>query len=73
MTIEQLRNIHEAQPFRPFSIHLADGRVLHVPHWDFLSHSPAGRTLIVYHPDESFSVVDLLLVTELEVDAPQSR
>ncbi len=25
MTIEQIRSIYEAQPFRPFVIHLADG------------------------------------------------
>jgi hypothetical protein len=67
MTIEQLRNIHQAQPFRPFTIHLTDGRQLHVPHNEFLSHSPSGHTIIVYQADDSFSVLDLLLVTELEV------
>jgi len=68
MTINQLRAIWLATPFRRFTIHLADGRTLEVPHREFLSHSPGGRTVIVYHGDESFSVIDLLLVTELEVD-----
>jgi hypothetical protein len=67
MTIEQLRTIHQATPFQPFTIHLADGRSLNVPHREFLSHSPSGRTVIVFGDDDSFSVVDLLLVTELEV------
>jgi hypothetical protein len=67
MTIEQLRAVYQAQPFRPFTLHLADGDKLHVPHADFLSHSPNGRTLIVYAEDDSFSIVDLLLVTRLEV------
>ena len=67
MTIEQLRNVYRAAPFQPFTIHLADGRALHVPHRDFLSHSPSGRIVIVYHPDDSFSIVDLLLVTEIEI------
>jgi hypothetical protein len=67
MTIEQLRRIHEARPFQPFTIHLADGRSLEVPHTEFLSHSPSGRTIIVYHGDDDFSIIDLLLVTELEV------
>ncbi len=70
MTIEQLRNLHRASPFRPFSIRLADGRAYDVPHPDFLSHSPSGRTVIVYQPDESFGVIDLLLVTDLAVGAP---
>jgi hypothetical protein len=69
MTAEQLRGMREAHPFRPFTIHLADGRSFKIPHRDFLSQSPGGRTIIVYHSDESFSVVDLLLVTELEVQA----
>ncbi|NIL98185.1 MAG: hypothetical protein GTO53_10195 [Planctomycetales bacterium] len=67
MTIEQLKPVYQAQPFRSFTLHLADGDKLHVPHADFLSHSPQGRTLIVYAEDDSFSIVDLLLVTRLEV------
>ena len=71
MTIEQLRNVHRAQPFQPFTIHLADGRKFLVPHPDFLSHSPTGRTIIVHSVDDSFSILDLLLVTELEVHSGQ--
>jgi len=67
MTAEQLRAMRESSPFRPFTMHLADGRSLNVPHRDFVSQSPGGRTIIVYRSDESFSVVDLYLVTELEV------
>jgi hypothetical protein len=70
MTAEQLRGMREANPFRPFTLHLADGRALTVPHRDFVSQSPGGRTIIVYRSDEAFSVVDLYLVTELEVQAP---
>jgi len=73
MTIEQLRNVHRAQPFQPFTIHLADGRKFLVPHPDFLSHSPTGRTIIVYQTNESFSILDLLLVTELEVHSAQDQ
>jgi len=70
MTAEQLRAMREANPFRPFTIHLADGRTLAVPHRDFVSLSPSGRIIIVYQPNDAFSVVDLYLVTELEVQAP---
>ncbi len=67
MTIEQLRTMHHATPFRPFRMHLADGRQIDVPHRDFMSYSPTGRTVIVHLPDDTFSVIDLLLVTELKV------
>ena len=70
MTIEQLRSVMEAQPFRPFTIHMADGRTFQVTHSEFLSHSPSWRTVIVHRPDESFSILDLLLMTEVRVDSP---
>ncbi len=68
MTIEQLRKLHQAQPFRPFNIHLADGTVYNVSHREFLSQTPSGRTIIVTHPDDTASFIDLLLVTELKVN-----
>jgi len=69
MTAEQLRTMREAHPFRPFTIRLADGRAFSVPHRDFVSQSPGGRTIIVYGSNESFSILDLLLVTELKVQS----
>ena len=67
MTVEQLRKIHQARPFQPFTLKLADGNQIEVRHPEFLAHSPSGRTVIVTTPDESFEVVDLLLVTSIEV------
>ncbi|MGE3808356.1 MAG: hypothetical protein AB7K24_27150 [Gemmataceae bacterium] len=67
MAAADFRTLREATPFRPFTIHLADGRRLEVPHRDFASQSPSGRIIIVYRPDDTFSIVDSMLVTELEV------
>jgi hypothetical protein len=39
-----------------------------VPHPDFLFVSPSGRTAIVYQEDDNFSILDLLLLTEIEMD-----
>ena len=55
------------QPFRAFTIRMADGRAFEVPHRDFVAMSPTGRTVIVYQENENFSVLDLLLMTELHV------
>ncbi len=68
MTGEQLRSLRDAHPFVPFTIRLADGRTHHIGHRDFLLVPPVGRTAIVYHPDETFSVINILLVTELTTD-----
>ena len=67
MTIEQVRRLYDARPFKPFVIHLADGRRIRVEHPEFMASAPSGRTIIVYQPDDSFNVIDLLLVTDLEV------
>jgi len=72
MTIEQFRTVHQARPFRPFTIRMADGRALYVAHSEFLSHSASGRTAVVHHADETFSIIDLLLVNEVEVHGPAS-
>lgn len=67
MTVEQFRQLWRSEPFRPFMIHLADGRQVPVRHREFALPSPSGRTVIVYQPDDSFNIIDLLLVTDLDV------
>ena len=67
MTIEQLRATYNAQPFRPFVIHLADGREIPVKHREFILTVPSGRTVVVCQPDDTLNIVDLLLVTDLEL------
>jgi hypothetical protein len=67
MTAEQFRNTLHLQPFRAFTIRMADGRAFEVARRDFVAMSPTGRTIIVYHNDEKFSVLDLLLMSELQV------
>ena len=67
MTVEQLRTLSNAQPFRPFAIHLADGREIAVQHPEFIMTVPSGRTVVVAQPDDTLNIVDLLLVTDLEI------
>jgi len=67
MTIEQVRNLYNSQPFRSFAFHLADGRAIPVLHREFMMMSPSGRTVYVTQPDESLNIIDLLLVTDLEL------
>ena len=73
MTVEQFRNTLRQQAFRPFTIRMADGRSFDVAHPDFLAHSPSGRTVIVFQPDDSYSILDLLLMSELELTAGNGR
>jgi hypothetical protein len=67
MTIEKIRQLYDIEPFQPFVMHLADGREIAVTHREWLASAPSGRTVIVFKLDDSFNMVDLLLVTDLEV------
>jgi hypothetical protein len=73
MTTEQFRSTHQLRPFRPFTIRMADGRTFEVPHPDFAAQSPSGCTVIVFQEDDSYSVLDLLLMTELDVHSSNGR
>jgi hypothetical protein len=67
MTTEQFRAMLHHQPFRPFVIRMADGRSFEVAHRDYVAMSPTGRTVILYQDNEDFSVLDMLLMSELQV------
>ncbi len=67
MTVEQMRAAYQAQPFRPFVIHVADGRAIPVNHREFIMTVPSGRTVVVAQPDDTLNIIDLLLVTDLEM------
>ena len=65
MTTDQLRSFINARPFRPFVIHTADGRAIDVNHPEWVAYA-GGRVALVANPDDTFEVVDLLLVPSLE-------
>jgi hypothetical protein len=67
MTIEKLKELYDTQPFKPFVIHLADGREIPVRHRHFIMAAPSGRTIVVMQPDDSMNIIDLLLVTDVEL------
>ena len=43
-----------------------------VSHPDFVMVSPTGRTAIIFEPDDSYSVVDLMLMNEFDVPPPKA-
>jgi hypothetical protein len=73
MTIEQFDKLHKARPFRPFYVHLADGRSYKVEHPEFAGRTKGGRTILISDTDEdAFDVIDLLLVTAIGYTKPRS-
>ncbi|MGL4555211.1 MAG: hypothetical protein ACRC33_28930 [Gemmataceae bacterium] len=67
MTSQELRAALHAVPFRPFTVHMADGRSFEVRHHDFLLVGPNGRTAFAFSPSGvDFSILDVMLMTEIE-------
>jgi len=67
MTVEKLRNLLNASPFRPFSVHVPSGHAVSVPARDFAAVSPSGRTLVVLGENESETVLDIMLIERVEL------
>jgi hypothetical protein len=67
MKISELQKLYDAEPFRPFLIHMADGRKIPVKHREFMALSPSGRTAYVYQMNDDSDVIDVALVTSLEL------
>jgi hypothetical protein len=66
MTADQLRQLHQRRPFEPLRLHLADGRSLAVDHPEFLAFA-GGRTVFLGMPDELFHILDVLMITGVEI------
>ena len=73
MKIDEIRKLLHANPFQPFTIHVADGDRIPVKHEDFVALAPTGRQMIVYLSNGDYQVVDVPLVTRLEVRGNGSR
>ena len=67
MTINEVRTLLRAEPFHPFVLRLADGRTVPASHPEVIAAAPSARSLVVYQSDDSFDVINLRLVTALEV------
>lgn len=72
MNAEHPHKVHRARPFRPFTLHIAAGRAMSVPHPEFLAQFPTGPAVIVTQPNDDYEVIDSLLVSSIEVRKNQS-
>ena len=70
MDIQGIREALRREPFEPFSIRLADGRSLPVPRPDFVALGP--RRIVVVAEDNSWSVIEPLLVDSLDSNGNRS-
>lgn len=67
MTTEQIRAVMAKKPFQPFSLKLADGSRVRVKSPEFMYVFPSGRTILVATGQEAHEIIDVLMVTSIEV------
>jgi len=73
MTSDQLRRHLEAVPFQAFRVHMPNGRYADVPHPDFMHVFPGGRFASVVHPDDTMEVIDVFLITSIQIRPSKAR
>ncbi|MEA3211274.1 MAG: hypothetical protein QOE70_4331 [Chthoniobacter sp.] len=75
MNAETIKDLLEASPFVPFTVHLPGRPPVLVPHPDFAFIAPFGRAMLVYREDGLRSTwLDIPLITQIEpVDKPGRR
>jgi hypothetical protein len=65
MTSPWLTRFVRQQPFEPFTMVVADGRELHVPHPEHASLGDFATTLIYMHPTGQIEVVDAAMIVSI--------
>lgn len=58
-----------AQPFIPFTVHVADGREYRIPTPDHAHVSPKGGRVSIYTDDEREFILPALLISEVALDS----
>jgi hypothetical protein len=64
---QRIRNLLHATPFRPFTIHMADGKTYLVDHPDFVLAAPDLPNIHIEEPDGTLHTLSALLVTGVEI------
>ncbi len=72
MTVNKLKEVYDLEPFRPFTLRLADGRAIPVLHREFMMAAPSGQVVVVMQPDDTMNIIDLNLVTDIKLKVRRS-
>jgi hypothetical protein len=67
MTVDQVREFHNAVPFQPFVITLTDGRSIGVEDADRIAMTPSGHTIAVVVGKKALELFELSRVTGLKL------
>lgn len=70
MSADELRQLLRVSVFRPFTV-FVNGHSFLISHPEFAALDPGGRTLIVFHKEDSaFEILDVPLIARAQVHEP---
>jgi hypothetical protein len=73
MIADDIRTLLNAQPFQPFTLYMASEKAYTVPHPEFASLSPRGRTLILWRQKGGYDQLDVQLIARVEVQSSPGK
>jgi hypothetical protein len=63
---DEIRQLQQARPFEPYTIHTSDGKTLRVKHPDYLFISPGNHVVYVFKNETLRDVVAIPNITRIE-------
>lgn len=73
MIADEIRDLQRANPWEPYTIHLSDGKALHVKHPDYCFLTPGNETLYVYSTETAREIIATRNVTRVVPGARKTR
>jgi hypothetical protein len=67
MTPRVVQKAMAQKPFRPFSVRLTDGELVEIKGEHTAAVHPKGKTMIVFEADGGYRIIDLALITGLQM------
>lgn len=65
MTLEAINDAVETEPFRPFTVRLANGAQIEIDAEERIGVHPEGKTFVIFLKGGGYRIVDIPLVTDL--------
>ena len=73
MVAEEIRAVLHAQPFRPFTVHLSDGKEVCIHHHDYAWLLPSGFQLIFESAGGKVHLINVAQIAEITYEAVPQR
>lgn len=71
MTLELFANLLQTNPFAPYSMHLADGRVFQVTNPELVMIAGDSRSVSLFEPQRATEFIDRSLIVSMRVEDPR--